>query len=318
MALPRQVQEQIRQVEELERQLQAEPEKAPPPVEESEVPETSTVEATENPATAPEVKPDQPEAQPDPESWEQKYRTLKGMFDAEVPRLHTQVKELTSALKEYQEYVKQVQEAKPEPPEKGKQPLVTDKDVEAFGEDIIDLQRRVAKEVAAQYSERLEALEAQNKALMDRLTATGEQVQTVSFEQRLTLAIPDFWQVDADPAWVAWLNDIDPILRAPRRAVAMKAFESQDVEGVKYYVDMFKATRAPAKDDRQAELQRQVSPSRTASATAAPASKKVYSAAEAADMFNRIAELGRKGRMDEAAKLDAEISAAYLEGRVRN
>jgi curved DNA-binding protein CbpA len=44
---------------------------------------------------------------------------------------------------------------------------------------------------------------------------------------------------------------------------------------------------------------------------------KVYSEKEINRAWDRIRNLNTKGQYDEAAKLEAELTAAYIEGRVR-
>ena len=148
------------------------------------------------------------------------------------------------------------------------------------------------------------------------------QVQSVSFEARLLKAVPDFEQINADPAWIEWLDEVDPLIRAPRRAIAQQAYANGDVEAVKSYVELFKRSRAPApaveppKLSREQELQRQVQPSRATTSAPSSGGKKTYTMGEAEALFNRIQHLTAQGRIDEAKRLDAEISAAYAEGRI--
>lgn len=307
MALPKQVQEQLKEVEALEKQLQAQAD----PAEETEV-----APQTPEPVTPVEAAPAQPVAtNPDEDTWQRRYETLIGKYNAEVPRLHDQVRELSNRL------AAMSQPPEPKEPPKDEKPtkLVTDQDVEAFGEDLIDLQRRVAQEVSAKYDAHIERLEAQNAALLERLQSTGSQVQAMSFEQRLQEAVPDFAQINADPRWVAWLNEPVPELRgAPRRVVAQQAFDAQDVEAVADYVKLFRASLPTTQTDRQTELNRQVAPSRGASASVPQTqTAKVYTTADIDKMFIKVRDLNIAQKYDQAAKLEAEINAAYVEGRVR-
>ena len=93
MALPKQVEQQMREVEELERQMAA-------PVATEETPPTETPPA--DVPVAEVVPPQEPVVPVAPvvseETWEHKYQTLIGKFNAEVPRLHQQNKELTNQL----------------------------------------------------------------------------------------------------------------------------------------------------------------------------------------------------------------------------
>jgi len=321
MALPRQVQAQLAEVEELEKQLKAQDAEAPP----EPVVEDTEVEVTEEPAKQ-EAKPE--EAKPaddtpkeDPaDDFKQKYSTLKGKYDAEVPRLHQQIRELTEQMKALQiaqEAAKKAEAAKP----KEKVSLVTDADREEFGEELIDVQRRVAREVAQDYEERFEKQEQVIKALQDQLQNTGNQIGEMNFGQKLRQMVPDFDQIDADERWMQWLNEYEPMLNGPRRDRAQEAFNTGDAETVAHYVKLFKQTleepSKPVADTRQAELEKQVSPSRSVSVQKADQSKKVYSEKEISGSWTRIRNLNTKGQFEEASKLEAEITSAYLEGRVK-
>jgi hypothetical protein len=197
--------------------------------------------------------------------------------------------------------------------------LVTDEDVQAFGEDLIEVQRKVAREVAGEFRRDLDSLKAENEELRKQLSATGSQVNEASFEQRLHRLVPNFQEVNADPKWIDWLDEVDPLLRAPRKVVAQEAFNRADAEGVKYYVDLFlKNTGSVAPNSKAAELERQIQPNRSASATAQPSPKgRNFTNADIEKMFQKAADLSGKGRIEEALKLEAEIDAAYREGRVR-
>jgi len=333
MALPRQVEEQLKQTEELEKQLYGEQELADPNkpqafVEQPQVTqEAEPVEAPEEVLAQPEDDADVEEvSQPKAEEakktdeirkWEQKYKTLQGMYDAEVPRLHSQVKELTAKVESLTAATEKAQAAKQEAQEQLR--LVTDEDVKEFGEDLIDVQRRVAREVAAEFRAELDALKEENESLRKMASSTDSKVSTASFEQRLHRLVPDFDQVNTSPEWIDWLNEVDPLLRGPRMTVAQQAYESGDAEAVAYYVDLFKQSQAPveveAPKKAKAELERQIQPSRSASSNAAPSSKgATYTQADIQNMFTRIAKMGAT---EEARKLEAEIDAAFMEGRVR-
>jgi len=317
MALPKQVEAQLRELEALEKQLTEA--NNPAPAE----PTPTPAEPPQDPQPAPtEPKPVEPTPTPtEPvvaeEKWEQKYKTLKGMYDAEVPRLHADLRDLKAQVDNLRKAAetKPVEPAKPAVAEK----LVTDADVEAFGSDLIEVQRKVAREVAAEFRGELEAMRAENEKLREQLTTTGTQVSEASFEQRLYRMVPDFEAVNADPKWIAWLNEVDPLLRAPRASVAQQAFNRGDAEGVAHYVSLFKQSIKPVEPaaDKTEELERQIQPNR--SATSAPPTSqkgKIYTNADIEKMFRKATDLGVKGRVEEARKLEAEIDAAFMEGRV--
>ncbi len=317
MALPRQVEAQLRELEALEKQLAEgqNPAPADPDPQPAEPPQDSQPQPAEPKPVEPTPTPTEPVVAE--ETWQQKYKTLKGMYDAEVPRLHADLRDLKAQV----DSLRKASETKPVEPAKpaAATKLVTDADVEAFGQDLIEVQRKVAREVASEFRGELDAMRVENEKLREQLTSTGTQVSEASFEQRLYRMVPDFEAVNADPKWIAWLNEVDPLLRAPRSSVAQQAFNRGDAEGVAHYVAMFKQTVAPVEQraDKTEELERQLQPNRGAT-SAPPTSQKgkVYTNADIEKMFRKAADLGTKGQLDAAKKLEAEIDAAFMEGRV--
>jgi uncharacterized protein YukE len=315
MALPKQVEQELKEVEELEKQLMAKPEEAGESEPEQEAP-AAEPEKPQEPEPVQQAAPTEPKAVEVPEeTWQQKYKTLQGMYDAEVPRLHSQLKEMQSQIEALKKKPEPTKEAEPEPKRKK---LVTDADVESFGQDLIDLQKRVAREVAMEFEETLDALKAKNAELEKLLAQTGNQIGSTAFETKLHRMVPDFDSINADPKWVAWLDEYDPIVRGPRRVVAQDAFNRGDAEAIADYVKLFKSTTAPAAaPQKNQELERQVQPTRAAN-NATPTSQKgkIYSTKEIEKMFEKVTRFNIEQKFDDARKLEAEIDAAYLEGRV--
>ena len=319
MALPKQVEAQLKELEMIEQQIADSQKQGEPP------PEPAPAEPDPEPSPAPaepvpvENKPEPTEPVVAEETWQQKYKTLKGMYDAEVPRLHADMRELKSQV----ESLRKAAEVKPaEPVKKATQEkLVTDADVEAFGSDLIEVQRKVAREVASEFRDELDTMRAENEKLREQLTATGTRVSEASFEQRLHRMVPDFEAVNVDPKWIAWLNEVDPLLRGPRMTVAQEAFNRGDAEGIAHYVSLFRGIKAAEVPSEQTlskaeELARQVQPNRTSSNAQPAPQGRVFRDADIQRMFIQAADLSSKGKLDEARKLEAEIDLAYKEGRV--
>lgn len=321
MALPKQVEAQLKEIEAIEKQLAQGQDPQPAPADPVDPAPAKPTEPADPKPADPAPKPVEPTPAPaDPvaeEKWEQKYKTLKGMYDAEVPRLHAELRDLKATV----ESLRKATETKPAEPTKPAAPekLVTDEDVAAFGQDLIEVQRKVAREVAAEFRKDIDELRAENATLREQLTKTGSQVVEASFEQRLHRLVPDFDVVNADPKWIEWLNEVDPLLRGPRKMVAQDAFNRGDAEAVADYVKLFKKTTAPVEPTPQVaeELERQIQPTRSATSAQTPSPKgKVYTTGDIDKMFQKVAQLGNQGKVEEARKLEAEIDAAYMEGRV--
>ena len=327
MALPKQVQKQLKEVEELEKALQAQsdPETDEKTVEEEVKPDTETKSETTTEvkkAEPEEVKPADTPPTDVEDDFKQKYNTLKGKYDAEVPRLHQQVKQLTEEISAFRKEmtVKKEEPAKP----KEKVSLVTDADREEFGEDLLNVQRKVAQEVAQDYEEKLEQQNKIIQELQDQIAGTNKQVGDVGFSQRLAQLIPDFAQIDNDERWIAWLNEHDPMLRAPRRVQAQEAFDKGDAEAIADYVKLWKASlpetsNEPEKPVAKQELEKQVAPNRSANSAKAPVTPngKIYSPRDMDNAWTKVRTLNTRGKYEDAAKLEAELTAAYMENRVR-
>ena len=322
MALPKQVQQDQADVEAYENEMRKQ-------ATESVVEQIpAEVVAGTSPVVVPgEVTPAEPvvvapvvELKKPDEPWQQRYQTLKGMFDSEVPRLHAANRELVTEIAGLKETVGKLEASIPALVPASS---VTDEEEEAIGKDIIDVQRRIAKEAVAPVMAKVTALEKENFTLREMLGKTGTRIETLSFEQRLQIAVPNFEQLNADPKWFAWLDEVDPILRGPRRNVAQAAYESGDVEAIAEYVKLFEGMTAPpavpTPNKNEAELRSQVAPSRTVPAPAPDVKEgeKYYTEKEAGRLFDKVSSLNRAGKYEEALKLEAELTAAYNAGRVR-
>lgn len=325
MALPKQVQAYAEELDQYEKQVTSD----------------SASPADEAPTDAPSVQPDTADASaglppeggaPDSkwdsedEKWEHKYRRLQGKYDAEVPRLHQDIKTAQVEIQQLREALvttqQQLDAGKADAPDTKETPLVSQEDIDAFGDDLIDLQRRVAREVAREFQTEINQLKKQNQELQQALDQTGTHVRTMSFDQQLLQAIPDFTAVNSDPSWVAWLDEFDPMVQDTRRTVAQAAYHRGDVQAVKAYVDLWRQSKGAspsATSERQREQQRQVQPARAhARPTPERNNQTIYSDAEANQVFAEVQKLITQGRLDEAAALENEISAAYVEGRVHS
>jgi hypothetical protein len=321
MALPKQVQRDMEEIAAFETAM-AEPAGEITPVEQpivQPVTEEQVEGSTPNPSIEAEssTPPLRPEADAEEElTWRQRYRTLDGMIEAANRRNSA----LEGHLAQLQQQLDQATSIhtfhRPE------ENLVTDEEVESFGADVIDIQRRVARAAVAPLQEQLEALKQENRTLNERIGQTGSRVETMSFEQKLKLEIPDFDKLNADPKWAEWLDEVDPLLRAPRRIVAQAAYERGDVVATAAYVELFRGSAKPVSNNvnqASAELRTQVAPSRSMSNASAPenSQERMYTEAEAGALFDKVGLLYRQGKNEEASKLDAEITAAYNAGRVR-
>jgi len=320
-ALPKQVQKEMAELAELEKAMRAPqgtPENAPEGNTQTEEPKQTEASVAAEQSESPVA---QTPSAPEKNEWETKYSVLRGKYDAEVPRLHQQNKDLAAQLQQLQAQVTEL--AKPKEAPKQEDRLVTEKDEESFGSDLVDLQRRVAREVMREHvaplQSELSKRDARIEQLENMLTRTQGDVTSMTFEQQLERVIPDFSKINADPRWVAWLDAVDRNGDSIRpRAEA--AYNAGDIAKVAKYIEDFKAMQAPAQknESRQQELRQQVAPPKTASAPSSISQgERVYTEAESDRLWNKVRVLYTQGKMDEGKQLELELSQAFVQGRVR-
>lgn len=332
MGLPAQIQRQLDAAEALQKQL-AQPAEAEvgteapaanDGAEQTQEPQSETVATT---APAPVAEPRSDEFA----QLEQRYKSLQGMWqsaNARLQKAEAQNAELAEKLQGAIAKLETVGKA-PQPAQQGPS-LITDKDAEAFGTDLIDLARRVAKE---QFGEERSQLLSKIEDLTQRLTAQDQRLGSVAetqaqsaserFYSALDAKLPIWEQVQATSECQQWLQSRVPGTKATWNQALLMAAEEHDAARALEVFETFLAAN-PAMDPRRkpapepskkAELQRQVAPSKSA-ATSTPAGKKVYSAAEYNSAMNRVIELGKMRQYDDQAALENELNAALAEGRI--
>lgn len=242
--------------------------------------------------------------------WEQRYRSLDGMIQAR----DRQIEQLTQLLSQMQ----QAPAKEPEPPVQRK-PKVSAEEVEQFGSDLIDVQRRVAQEEVEGLQAQVAELQNLVKSMTEKLTgveSTTKATAQDTFETKLSRHFADWRQVDADPAFSTWLKAVDV-----RQRMFATAVQEQNAEDVAYFFKEYAASLPKPSDPApqpkpSAQLEKQIAPGR-ARAVPAPAQsqtdKKQWTKSEIASFYAH----GRKQYPEqEYAKLERDIFAAQREGRV--
>lgn len=291
----------------------------------------------EEPAPSEEQPPAQPvqETPPPPlppaeeDTWKARYQTLKGKYDHEVPALTQQVRDLTARVDALSTA------PPPEPPAPKPTPSLTQKDIEDYGPELIEVIKRAAHDVAGDEIARLTAEIDSLKAKADTAVQAVEQVQTAHTQTRsdkflaeINAAIPDIVAINSDPRFLAWLGETDPLSGEVRQMWVNTAQDQFDSARIIKLVNHWKTTvgwgqppappAPPPANPVAEELASQTQPGRPRSQTpAADASRKVFTQAEVAEFYTAVAKGEYRGREAEMAAREAEIDLAAAEGRVR-
>lgn len=311
MNLPRAVLEAERKAEEALQRLQqarqpqqAAPDQTPPGQAASEVPPTETPSEPSAQATpAPQATPQGVEGD---DKWEARFKTLSGKYNAEVPRLHAAIKERDAKLNSLTEEVEALKASLTAPREQ----LVKPEEVNEFGEPLVDLIRRAAREEVQVKDKEIAELKRKLESLSVTTTANHE----VSFYDKLNSQVPDWSTLNDDPEFHAWLGEVDELTGMTRQSILSQAEEKRDADRVARFFKAFKKVQQDKQAATNESLASQVAPTATRTPEA-PQGKKLWTRAEIADFYAR----DRRGEYTEekAAAIDAEIQLAIREQRVR-
>jgi hypothetical protein len=318
MSLPRAIQEQVDAADAFVAQMNGQPANAdtdqptpndPEPQPPDNTPQNISQEVEPKPAVS-------------EETWENKYRGLQGKYDAEVPRLHAQMREMNTQIQQLIADNAVLKAQKPEPQQESTKPLITEQDKEAFGSDLLDLIDRATEQKIAGFRDRETQLQSEIAELKGKLGNVSER-QVVSDKDRFLMQLGQHvadWEVlNTDPGFLNWLAEVDPVYGLPRQVALNNAYEAFDAARTATIFRQYKASVAPAQTQQtKPNLQSQVAPTRSRTSPA-PATNSAEKRNFTQNEITQFYEEWRRGYLDndEAVRMEKEIHAAIAEGRIR-
>ena len=264
------------------------------------------------------------------ETFEQRWRSLQGMYNAEVPRLHTEKRELNKRVQQLEQLIASMNAA-PAKQETPAQKLVTEQDVEDYG-DSIDVMRRVFREESSSKDAEINELRNLVRQLQGTVVPQVQQLsqhQAVSSEQRfwadLQAAVPEWQEINGDQGFHSWLLEVDPLTGIPRQTYLDDAQRNLDARRVANFFSSWKGmtgvpeARTTRETQSASELERQVAPGKGRSGGAKPqGAAKTYTADDIKKFFADVQKGKYKGRETERDRTERDIFAAQREGRIVN
>jgi hypothetical protein len=171
---------------------------------------------------------------------------------------------------------------------------LTQRDVEDYGHDVLDLAQRAAMHATAP---ELQRIDAQNAELRQQLADSRQRM----LYQALDSSLPNWREIDTDPRWRQWLLFSDLLNKRPRQALLNEAIAAADVGRV---LSFFRGYLAEV--GQQPQRQQPYQPT--------SGGKRTYTRAQITQASNDYL----RGRIPEAEyqKISADIHAALGEGRI--
>lgn len=270
------------------------------------------------PQAAP-VEPPAPTA-PKPDPWEARYTSLRGLFEKTVPELQGQVKTLQSNLSDAITRLNQASEKQERQPA---QPQAADpKDVDNFGQDLVEMVSRVAGQAIGGAAQMFDAKVAQFEQQMARLEAavqgTTEQVAVTAeqaFFDRVAKLVPSWEKVNVDPAFVAWLQEIDPVYGIARQEALKRAQGSLNADHAAAVFQAFIGPQQAALREPD-PLDKQMSPRSATSVQPTSAQPQTISQADVTKFYDDVRRGLYRGNAAEVVRIEQVINAALAEGRI--
>ncbi|MBY6093854.1 hypothetical protein [Ferrimonas balearica] len=281
-------------------------------------PETPTTPEVPEPEAgkAQDVQPETPEPiqasdteidwQQRAEAAEQRYRVLQGKYNAEVKKgqePNTDQGQIAHLEAQIAQLRNELSAAQPQQPSPNEAPTFSEAELkklaEDYGEDFV-------KDFGRMVDSRVETMVQQRMAQVDT------QVSQLSHQQKLNLLTQrlqqfgiDFNQVNSDPLFLQWLDEVDPFTGAPRQRLLSAAFdEAGDIERTTLFFRQFvesAPTQTPNANIPTPDQLAQVKPK--APQQPVPAEQSVWSE-------NAIAELYKQAAL-------GKVSEAELQQRER-
>ncbi len=282
-----------------------------------------------NPAAAPAAAQQPGESN---EDYKKRYDVLQGKYNKELGQMRQQLNQQAQQNSQLQAQLNQVLTAQavaaaappaaPVPPEARFAGIVSDKEREEYGTELIDMVARIAAATGAPEVQKLrQDVDGIRTTVGNVAQHTAEQARQDVYDS-LHRDIGDKWvEINNSDEFVAWLQGTDVFSGASRHSALTQAFETNNAPRV---VGIFKAyidgNTAPGSTSRTPAVARETliapAPGQGGNGAAPGATGgRIWSEQEITDFYHRA----QRKRIPEAEYVatQKEISKALAEGRVR-
>jgi hypothetical protein len=308
---------------------EAPPEQPAPeaPVQDAAAPATPPPEPPPAPLTTPPPDAEAPRAPVQNGSWEQQYLAMKGRNERNEQKARA-LSERVSGL----EATLAALEAAP-PPAAAPTPLVTATETSEYGAEFLDVVGRKAREIVSPEVAELRNTVAQLQQRLDSVGTAVVQDARSRMKAKLSEACPNWIQLNNDDRFLDWLALPDTYSGAIRHELLKSAYAANDTPRVLAFFNGFLADEAasnprvlapspapeppPAAPQDRVSLESLAAPGRAKTAAhTVPAEKPSFTRAQVLKFYADVARGVYRGRDDEKATIDKQISMAGREGRI--
>lgn len=262
------------------------------------------------------------------EDHKQKFEVLQGKYNAEVPRLHAELREVRALLAAAQAQISALQNQPPSAPVQGK---TGDSDVlkkvrDEFGDELAD---GLLALIESKSEEKAAKIRQEFAPIAERVN-TVETRQVMSAGQRfledLRKEVPKFDQLngtgngDGHPEFLTWLGSFEPYAGKTYQTLLEDAHSALDVQRaariIKAWPGYAAYTAPPAAPALNPQVESLIDPGPSRPNTQPTAQKPTYTQEMIKVFYDEVRRgLWRTKEKERAAK-DADIALASKEGRI--
>lgn len=180
-----------------------------------------------SPAPAPQAPPTatapQQSREESLEYWRNKFQTLEGKYRSEVPRQASALREANDRIQRLEQAMASMATAPA--PATAANPLVTQEEVEEYGEDFVSMIRRVAQEEAGRA---VQTVAPRIDEVRGELQQSRAQTAIDRVYAQLDSEVKDWRTINRSQEFLDWLEAEDPFAGETRKTMLRTAFDRKD------------------------------------------------------------------------------------------
>jgi len=271
-------------------------------------------------------------------NWENRFKALKGRYDADQRRGNETQQQYDDRMREL---TAEVHRPAPLPGEGELPTLLSQKDIDDYGADLIDVIKRAAQEAVAPMLKPIAQTVGQVQAQVET-TANETSKQFLSrMHGSMDNAVPGWQDLNRDPNFIAWTKRPDVYSGLNRQELLQRAWYAGDSNRVAAFFQGYLAEEAatdpaaaqarqqagghappphgggPASPPPRVTLEQLAAPGRARAAAIAPAGKPVWTAEGISQFYMDVASGKFRGRDAERIATEADLMSAQREGRIQ-
>jgi hypothetical protein len=249
--------------------------------------------------------------------WKQRFEVLQGKYNAEVPRMAEQIRELTDQMHELATR-KPAQEQAPADPLSDALNRIADVYGEDLASDFLELAKAAAQTTTR---ENLKPVESELAQVRNTSTQTAQK----AFEDALTQKVPNWRSIYSDPKFGQFLaSNVEPYTGATYEQLFVHANNNWDLDRIATFFQTFdssKTTTNPTTTPQQARQtpEHLITPARRGGGVQTQmenARGQIYTSKQITDFYQDIRDGKYKGQDAKIRQMKADFNKAAVEGRV--